>query len=78
VVLTGDLVDLLHHGVVIFEAFSGASDSDMIRMKAVVRSETWRYRMPQGIEHVLNISLNSYLWTREGGANTPYLGRQLK
>lgn len=27
-VLTGDLVDFLHHGVVILEAFFRASDSD--------------------------------------------------
>lgn len=34
----------------------------------------WRWRWRE----ILSVRVHPYLWTREGGAKTPYLGRQLK
>lgn len=66
-VLTGDLVDFLHRRLVLLGAFFGSSDSATARSKVTARllaTHTDRQ--------------TTHLCTREGGANTPYLGRQLK
>lgn len=80
--LTGDLVDLLHHIVIVlWTIFWSSSPENKNKPNGQIEmscKETYKVTIKKRMLVKYPLRLWLYLWTREGGANTPYLGRQLK